>query len=304
MITRFLVLALMISCSNLFGKIRNGYESRLQGYKASLESLKLKLSEGNHFSIIQSARIKSQIKDLINLISYCELTQKLIEQLKIVTPAIYNDLDTIKDKKGRLTDVFIKLIPREHARIQLTAASFFTQAAADEDASVSQYGKHTVSVDIWLSEHSLFLLCHELGHIKYVVPNLASYSRFYKKYYRGRMNNLSYIGHSNNDQSGKSAKVFEKQFFADQAVYLKLEGNKPESAIAMMQEIRKKNKSMATDSALGSAAYVNQYKSPGTHQFDVLTVCNTFSNFELILKGYEKSSTLPELNLSPGLTSF
>ena len=40
-----------------------------------------------------------------------------------------------------------------------------------------------VSVKIWAVNKALFVLAHELGHVKYQVPHLASYINEYKKYY-------------------------------------------------------------------------------------------------------------------------
>jgi hypothetical protein len=289
MIRRLLLFAIMISSMNLFAEIKNGYEGGLQGYKDSLRELKLMLCENKRLSIHQIHRIKSDIKNLISSISYYELTNKLIDQLKVVAPDIYNEIDSIKDKKGRSTNVFVRLIPRDHARIQLIAATFFAQSRTDKDACVSEYGKYSVSIDIWLSETALVLLCHELGHIKYAVPNLANYCDFYKRNYRNQMDHLTFIGHRRNDLSGKSAVAFEKKFFKDKESFLKQEGVKPESAIEMMQKIRKKNKNLETEPSSPFIEHGAQAGSGSVRELYISKACSTFSNFELILKTYEKS---------------
>lgn len=289
MIKRLLFFVLMISSCNLFGEIKNGYEGRLQGYKKSLYELKFMLSENQRLSPHQIHRIKSDIKDLISSISYYELTDKLIDQLKTVAPDVYSEIDCLKDKKGRPTHVFVRLIPKDHARIQLTAATFFSQSRRDEDACFSEYGLNSVSIDIWLSEHALFLLCHELGHIKYAVPNLASYCDFYKRNYRDQMDNLTFIGHRRRDLSGKSAVAFEKKFLKDRANFLKQEGQKPESAIAMMQKIRKNNKKLETGLPSQYIEHVAQAGPGSVRQLHFSKACSSFNNFELVNKAYEKS---------------
>ena len=57
------------------------------------------------------------------------------------------------------------------------------QSSDDKDAYQSEYGKFTVSVKVWIVPRALLVLAHELGHVKYQVPNLASYFEFYKKHY-------------------------------------------------------------------------------------------------------------------------
>ena len=211
--TIYLIIVLcVLSFSHLFARIRNGYEAQLQSTKISLRKLNLQLLEDKDAWPVPRLQIKSKIENLINYISCYELTQELIRQLKTVSPDIYHEINNIKDKKGRPTDVFVKLVEREKSRIQLKAASFFQQAPTDEDANVSEYGEYSVSVEIWLVDKALFLLAHELGHVKYIIPNLATYSRVLQYYYPQAKVNVSYIGHNRYDQSGKYANIFEKRF--------------------------------------------------------------------------------------------
>lgn len=245
--TSFLLMALFIfSVGCLFGKIRNGYEAQLQRTKVSLQRLTSQLAEDNKLSALQRLKIKTEIKNLVNIISCYELTLELIDQLRTVSPDVYNEIDNIKDRRGRLTDVFIKLIPEEQARIQLRAASFFKQGSGDEDANHSEYGEYSVSVNIWIVHNALQLLYHELGHIKYVVPNLASYSTFYKKYYQRQGTDVSYIGHHGHDQSGRFAEAFERICHEDKVNYLRTGAKRLESAVSIMQKITRNNRNLET----------------------------------------------------------
>lgn len=232
----------VIAAGSTSGKIRNGYQNDIQNKFTKLDSLQSILWYGENFSPLKKLDIKTQIKELIDLISYYEMTEKLIGQLRIVSPGIFLEMDTITDKKGRPTDIYIRMIPRNKSRIQLCAASFFTQSQTDKDISISEYGENSVSIDIWLMTYSLFLLCHELGHMKYVIPNLAVYCKFYEKNYRRQATDLSFVGHKRNDESGRSSNDFEKRFFQDRATYSRYWGKKPESSVAIMQKIRKRNR--------------------------------------------------------------
>lgn len=229
----------ILSCNLLFAKIMNGYESQIQSNKISLQELRVLLSGNEHLPLAKRLQIKSKIKNLISYISYYELTEELIHQLKIVSPGIFMKTDNIKDKRGRPTDIYIKLIPKESARIQLEAATFFTQAVMDEDANHSVYGDYSVAVEIWINNNALLLLSHELGHINYIVPNLAEYSKFYNKHYAKKRVNLSHIGHFSFDPSGKSADTFEKRLKEDEKTYLQNGGKKPEAFFALIIRIRR-----------------------------------------------------------------
>jgi len=241
-----LIVLFIFSVGCLFGKIRNGYEAQLQRTKQSLQKLTSQLAAERNLSFLQRQTIKTEIKNLINIISCYELTLELIDQLRIVSPDVYNEIDNIKDRRGRLTDVFIKLIPKEQARIQLEGASFFAQSPLDEDANRSEHGGYSVSVNIWIVHNALQLLYHELGHIKYVVPNLASYSKFYKKHYPNRAISVNPIGHHSRDQSGKLAYAFEKKFFEDKKNYLRMGAIRLETALSIMQKIRRNNRNLET----------------------------------------------------------
>jgi hypothetical protein len=238
--TIYLIIPLCIlSFSHLFGRIKNGYEPQIQNSKIALQKLRMLLYEKKHMSMAQRVRVKSEIENLTNYVCYYELTEALIHQLRIVSPDIFDEADNLEDKRGRPTDIYVKLIPKELARIRLEGASFFAQASVDEDANHSVYGDYSVAVDIWFSNNVLFLLSHELGHIKYIVPNLATYCKFYNKHYYKERVNLDRIGHLRFDPSGKSANTFERRFVEDLKAYSKNIGKRPEDFFSLMARIRK-----------------------------------------------------------------
>jgi hypothetical protein len=229
----------VLTSTQLLGRIKNGYEPKIESSRIALRELRILFAENKNMSMTQRLRVKSAIDNLINYISYYELTEELIHQLRMVSPGIFLEMDNIKDKRGRPTDVYVKLIPKEKARVNLEAVSFFEQALTDEDANNSMYGDYSVSVDIWIGNSALFLFCHELGHIKYIVPNIATYSKFYKKHYPKNKVEVSYIGHKTFDQSGKHAILFEKRFLGDKKAYFQNNNKKTESLFVLLARIRK-----------------------------------------------------------------
>jgi hypothetical protein len=217
----------------------NGYEPQIQNNRIALQKLRTLLLEKKQMSVAQRVRVKSEIENLTNYVCYYELTEALIHQLRIVSPNIFYEADNLEDKRGRPTDIYVKLIPKELARIGLEAASFFAQASVDEDANHSVYGDYSVAVDIWFCNNVLFLLSHELGHIKYIVPNLATYCKFYNRHYYKEKVNLDRIGHLRFDPSGKCAKIFERRFVEDLKSYSKNMGKRPEDFFSLMARIKK-----------------------------------------------------------------
>jgi hypothetical protein len=242
----YVVVLCILSFQYLFGKIKNGYEPRLEDSRASLRSLNLLLLEGKKLSPADRQLLRSKIDNLVEYLSLYELTDEFIRHFKIVAPIMFTELDNIKDKRGRFTDIYLRLIPEGKSRLPLIAASFFEQTRDDEDANISQYGIYSVSVDILIVNKALFLLSHELGHIKYVVPNLAEYTKFYNWRYNSTSDN-SYMGHSASDLSGQQSHIFERRFLEEQKTYFKHGGKKPMSLFALLTQIRKNTRNRETD---------------------------------------------------------
>jgi hypothetical protein len=220
--TYFAIIAILIfSSSNVDGKITNGYDDQIQDAKVSLNSLDSLLKENTNLSSVQGRKIKSAMRSLIIYIRYYELTEKLLEQFRTISPELFNEIDTIKDSQGRHVDTFIKVIPRDQVTIQRPGTTIFAQGLNDSDAHHSEYGSGSISVKIWAMDNALFVLSHELGHVKYIAPNLASYARYYKTNYHGSDTNHNYIGHRGSDLSGKIASTFERRFYKDYRKYIR-----------------------------------------------------------------------------------
>ncbi|HEX5167642.1 MAG TPA: hypothetical protein VFW11_00610 [Cyclobacteriaceae bacterium] len=227
-----------LSTGDLFGKIRNGYEPQLYPNKVALHRLKLRIVEEKNMSPAIRHSLRSEMKDALDYITLYELTEELIYQLKAVSPRTYHQSDTIRDKRGRPTDIYVKLIPKDSAKIKLLATSYVWQTASDKDLSFSEYGERSASIEIWLCDNALFLFSHELGHLNYIIQNLSAYTQFYSNAY-SLQSRINYIGHSRYDQSGSSAEHFQKMFLQDRKEYLRNGGVKPPSPLALINPIRR-----------------------------------------------------------------
>jgi hypothetical protein len=236
-----------------FARINNGYTRQIQATRAALHNLKLQLRTRGDISPVELRGLQANMQGLISYISCYELTEELIARMKRISPTIFWEIENIKDKKGRPTDVYVKLVPNERARVNLKAATFISQSTEDVDASYTEYGPFSVSVEICITDNSLFLLSHELGHIKYIVPNLAVYKKFYNKVYgQAKYTNLPYIGHSHQDESGRTARQYEKIYGEDQASYRKNLVGELQGFVGLYSRLKRMHRDMEArhDSAL------------------------------------------------------
>lgn len=231
------VLLIILFLNSLFAEIRNGYESKIVGFRISLLRLEKILAEDN-LSATQRRKIKQKIKSLVDFMVYHEVTHVLLKQFKAIAPELYNEIDTLKDASGRSVDVYVKLISKSEAELQSMGMATFQQAANDSRLSASEYGEGSVSINIWIWHRALHVLSHEFGHIKYVVPNLASYVKFYRRHYPNMTRDTS-LGHTSSDPSGKSAYEFEERFEKKYFLYLKGDSPRVASPMVLINPIRK-----------------------------------------------------------------
>jgi hypothetical protein len=207
--------------------------------RESLKTLTDILDINNNLPTSQKRKIETKIKLLLNDISYYELTEKLLDQFKIIAPVLYNEIDTIKDRKGRAVDVYVKFIPTRATPVKAWGTTYMAQSPRDKDTYCSEYGGLTVSIKIWTVNKALLVLSHELGHVKYQVPHLASYMEYYKEHYYTTMDHSNNMGHDASDRSGDSAKKYEQIFRKEYASFLKVKNGKIQSPVVLMKEIRK-----------------------------------------------------------------
>ena len=202
----------LLMLSNAWGKLRNGYEKDIHHVGESLKNYIEILNTNKNLSQSDRRKMRNRINDLIAYQSYYDLTEELLKRFKSIAPNLYDRVDSINDAKGRPTDVYVKFIPRDEALIMAGGITTMARSDEDKDACFSEYGKHTVSIKIWIFSKALFALSHELGHVNYQVPNLKTYIDYYKVVYRPYVTESNHIGHADNDRSGKNASTFEREF--------------------------------------------------------------------------------------------
>jgi hypothetical protein len=238
--TRYMITTLLILTSSFcFGEIRNGYEKGIKDARKSLQSLyTLQLSVG--LSSRERKMVESKIETVTNFISFHELTEYLINQFRIISPEIFSQVDTIKDGKGRTTDVYIKFIPQNEATVNAAGISCVAQSEFDDDLCVSEYGEGTISVKVWIFNRALLALSHEFGHINYLTPNLAVYLNYYRNKYQKKPDAPNCFGHEVDDLSGRNANSFEKKFKKKLIEYTRTQDERLRTPISLVQDIRKR----------------------------------------------------------------
>jgi hypothetical protein len=239
-----MVIVFLLMLNSAWAKLRNGYETNIHYVQESLKNYNDILNADRNLSPAERRKIKSRIDNLIIYKAHYELTEQLLKQFKFISPGLYNRIDSIRDARGRFTDVYVKFIPREEATIMAAGITRMSQSNDDEDACFSEYGKHSVSVTVWIFSKSLFVLSHELGHINYQVPSFSNYTEYYKTKYIPSLSEPNHRGHTASDPSGRNALIFEREFRKDYVNYLKFRNNENlmASPNVLVGEIKRKAK--------------------------------------------------------------
>jgi len=165
-----------------FGAIKNGYEREITSARRSLTALYSLLSSSKTLTASQQLVLKIKIDQHVDFISNYQLTAQLLEQFGLIAPGLYNEIDSIKDKTGRTVDVYVKFVHANLLPQPLSALTRVEQHEADENCSLSEYGINTVSISVAIEKKSLRFLAHEFGHVKYLVPNISGYLKYFISY--------------------------------------------------------------------------------------------------------------------------
>jgi hypothetical protein len=222
--------------ASLSAKIKNGYEPEINVARDGLKKLNALLDTTR--SPNERRKLEEHAARLKDFILYYELTETLLFQFKMISPDIYNEVDTVKDAQAHSVDVYVKFLP---GKKMVGSVAGTTNVPLDEEGDTysSTYGLHSVSTFIVAGNNALSLLAHELGHIRYQVPNIAIYRKFFIKHYRVATSDSESVGHHHTDPSGQNAFEFERKFRLDHDDYLKNNGTKFQRPVALIQSIER-----------------------------------------------------------------
>ena len=221
-----LITMALIVCYSTKADIENGYQDELQVAEQSLKNLEeliKKLTPQNsdeQFYKLKSHYLRAK-RTYKHLSAYYSKTEELITLLLTKDPAFYSSIKSVRNFHGQVTHVYIRVMPVNRMRPGIFGSTNLEQTINDPHVYQSRYGLNTVSVHIRECSPSkqLELLVHELAHVKYQVPNLASYMEYFKQSYLGFKEYGAY-GHLKDDPSNQSvanemiafrAKVYGKE---------------------------------------------------------------------------------------------
>ena len=215
---RLCFIALAILCLGIYQEtyaaIRNGYDIELIKAEKWMHNLKAinqeVLSTAQRMALEE--RLKTAHATLKKFRKNQAKTQELIEMLRMIDPDLYHEINTIKDCEGTETDVYIKVV--DDLGPDLRGATNVHHSDDNPNVYSSEYGDYSVSIRLITTGpiRPIWILAHELGHVRYQVPHLAEYTAFFQKVYSQRDYKLFQIGHHVKDPSHQSVKETMKTF--------------------------------------------------------------------------------------------
>ena len=135
-----IVIMSFLMLNSAWAKLRNGYEKDIHDARERLKNYNNILKTNNNLSASERRNVKITVNNLTTFQFYYALTEELLKQFKRISPGLYNPIDSIKDAKGRFTDVYVKFIPREEALVMAAGLTCMAQSDEDKHACFSEYG--------------------------------------------------------------------------------------------------------------------------------------------------------------------
>jgi hypothetical protein len=222
-----------MSAHGMMAKIVNGYEPTVAEARTSLRYLRSVLSGDHSLSREKRKTLTARVEVLVDFLACHRLTGSLLQKFKEISPEIYQQLDTLTDARGRVTDVYVRfMIPKvDQVVYSVACMSLLTE---DKDKPVSEFGVQTVSITIWLFSRAMPALAHEFGHVYYQVPNLSSYAKYYGEHYGVWAADANCKGHEVDDPSGRVAMRFEGLFKRDSFGYMRVKAGREDNLSPMV----------------------------------------------------------------------
>lgn len=191
-----------------FAEIKNGFEKDLKKAQQAKTNLKILIdkAKNNDAALARLSTSYTLVKIREGeLMKNFLITEDLIHTLLVIHPGFYNEINGIKDYHGNNTDVYIRVLPEDQMKAIHLGTTNLNHTEDDVNTYQSNYGPGSVSVIVrQCGRYQLLrLLVHELGHVKYQVPNLASYMNYFKVKYQYTKQNDAF-GHKSDDPSNKS----------------------------------------------------------------------------------------------------
>lgn len=202
--------------------IRNGYQAQLDAANSRVSTIENVLNSKNNSTKVKkmaAKQLKKAKRNLNKIQKKFEQTKQLISDLQSIDSQLFNEINTITNSEGTETDVYVKAITLS-GDDAVYGTTNVNQNPDNPNEYMSDYGVNTVSVTAQVRNFSK--LAHEFGHVKYQVPNLATYAKYYKsKYGKNSGYTGQELGHLPGDQSGQMVEVVMERFYKAYRKYKK-----------------------------------------------------------------------------------
>ena len=209
------VLLALSTYSTTQAEIKNGYAQNLTEANLCMRNLESISAKGalkqKRKNFEKRYKIAAELAENIRF-NYWR-TEQLIRLLQKVDPGLYREINTVRDGEGKETDVYVKVV--DNLKENIVGTTNLRQSTNNHHTYASEYGNYTVSVKVAYSNtpwKTLKRLVHELGHVRYQVPNLAMYWGYFQDTYLEYPTANPQLGHYFHDPSHRSVLNTTKEF--------------------------------------------------------------------------------------------
>ncbi len=212
------LLCLILSFSIANAKIINGYTNELKKAEMALKNLNA-LTQDTTLSRKKKNLLKRKIREISirkkRCTNYYQRTEALLLLLTKREPDLFFEIDNIMDAEGNLVDVYVRVVGDNVFSNGVVATTNLACDKGNPNIYVSEFGPKSVSVHIYKYGNPLMNLIHEFGHVRYQVPNLASYMEYYMLNYTENYieKNGQKLGHKYDDPSHQSVAYTKKRHY-------------------------------------------------------------------------------------------
>jgi hypothetical protein len=221
----------------LCAQIKNGYADDFAGAQSSLKHL-TSLLKTPFLTPAERKKLEHGKKATTDNIVHYQLTQQLLADFRLISPDLYNEIDTLADDHGRKTVVYVKFVPDENNAGTSHGVTYLTCMPKDS-SETSQMTEVSIQIEIRIARKALVVLAHEFGHLRYIIPHLTDYLEYYSRTYSQIASDPDFAGHNESDVSGKTAEAFEKRYRLSRYSHWKAQ-EKVADPVSIAMDIRKR----------------------------------------------------------------
>jgi hypothetical protein len=198
--------------------IKNGYQNDLDNINGRVNEIENILNNENSSKDVKkvaSKQLKIAKRNQKEIQKMYDNTNMTIGLLQAIDSQLFNEINSISNADGTETDVYVKAIMQNPTN-PIEGTTNVDQDPDNENQYISRYGVNTVSVTVQAG--NFLKLAHEFGHVKYQVPNLASYIVYYKEKYGVDYKGIE-KGHLPGDESGEMVNTVMTRFYSEYNEY-------------------------------------------------------------------------------------